>query len=58
MVKPDKRLDLGFEAKRITNRIKRYVTKARNEEELKIKVESLIQEVISKFFVTRKRSRK
>jgi hypothetical protein len=43
-------LDLGFDAKTITNRIKRYVTKASTEEDLKIKVESWIQEVISKFF--------
>jgi len=50
MVKPDKRLDLGLDAKRIGNRIKETAKKARNEEELKIKVEGLIQEVISKFF--------
>ncbi|MEA2065695.1 MAG: N-6 DNA methylase [Thermotogota bacterium] len=43
-------LDLGFDAKTITNRIKRYVKNAGNEEELKIKVESWIQEVIAKFF--------
>jgi len=46
----EKGLDLGFDAKTITNRIKRYVKKASNEEDLKIKVESWIQEVISKFF--------
>lgn len=51
MVKgPERGLDLGYDAKTITNRIKRYVKKARNEEDLKIKVESWIQEVISKFF--------
>ena len=51
MVKgPEGGLDLGYDAKTITNRIKRYVKKARNEEDLKIKVESWIQEVISKFF--------
>ena len=51
MVKgPERGLDLGFDAKRISKRIKEYAKKARNEEELKIKVEGLIQEVISKFF--------
>ena len=50
MVKPDKRLDLGFDAKRISKRIKETAKKARNEEELKIKVEGLIQELIAKFF--------
>jgi hypothetical protein len=50
MVKLDKRLDLGLDAKRIGKRIKEYAKKARNEEELKIKVESLIQEIITKFF--------
>ena len=51
MVKgPERGLDLGFDAKTITNRIKKYVTKASTEEDLKIKVESWIQEVISKFF--------
>ena len=39
MVKHDKRLDLGFDAKRIGKRIKENAKKARNEEELKIKVE-------------------
>ena len=48
--KPDKGLDLGFDAKRIGKRIKENAKKVRNEEELKIKVESLIQELISKFF--------
>ena len=55
MVKPDKRLDLGLDAKTITNRIKRYVKKASNEEDLKIKIESWIQEVISKFFESGKK---
>ena len=51
MVKgPERGLDLGFDAKRIGKRIKETARKARNEEELKIKVEGLIQEVISKFF--------
>jgi hypothetical protein len=50
MVKLDKGLDLGFDAKRIKNRIKEYAKKARNEEDLKIKVEGLIQELIAKFF--------
>ena len=50
MVKPDKRLDLGLDAKRIGKRIKENAKKARNEEELKIKVEGLIQEIIAKFF--------
>ena len=50
MVKLDKGLDLGFDAKRISRRIKEYAKKARNEEELKIKVEGLIQEIITKFF--------
>jgi len=50
MVKPDKRLDLGLDAKRIKGKIKEYARKASNEEELKIKVEGLIQEVIPKFF--------
>ncbi|MEA2052958.1 MAG: hypothetical protein U9O90_09095, partial [Euryarchaeota archaeon] len=50
MVKLDKGLDLGFDAKRIGKRIKESAKKARNEEELKIKVESLIQEIITKFF--------
>ena len=50
MVKPDKRLDLGFDAKRISKRIKETAKKARNEEELKIKVAALIQEIIAKFF--------
>jgi len=42
MVKLDKGLDLGFDAKKIGKRIKETAKKARNEEELKIKVESLI----------------
>ena len=46
----DWRLNLGFDAKRIGKRIKETAKKARNEEELKIKVEGLIQELISKFF--------
>jgi phage gpG-like protein len=46
----DKRVDLGFDAKRIGNRINEYAKKAHNEEDLKIKVEGLIQELISKFF--------
>ena len=46
----DWRLSLGFDAKRIGNRIKETARKARNEEELKIKVEGLIQELIAKFF--------
>ncbi|MCW3130699.1 MAG: hypothetical protein N2V75_11475 [Methanophagales archaeon] len=50
MGKPDKGLDLGFDAKRIGKRIKENAKKASNEEELKIKVESLIQEIITKFF--------
>ncbi|MCK4476214.1 MAG: N-6 DNA methylase [Methanophagales archaeon] len=50
MGKLDKRPDLELDAKRIAKRIKEYARKARNEEELKIKVESLIQGVISKFF--------
>ncbi|MBC8521693.1 MAG: hypothetical protein H8D26_06870, partial [Methanomicrobia archaeon] len=50
MRKLDKRLDLGFDAKRIGKRIKEYAKKAGNEEELKIKVEALIQEIITKFF--------
>ena len=51
MVKgPERGLDLGFDAKRISKRINEIAKKARNEEELKIKVEGLIQEVISKFF--------
>ncbi|MDI6810863.1 MAG: N-6 DNA methylase [archaeon] len=50
MIKPDKRLDLGLDAKRIGKRIKEYAKKARNEEELKIKVEGLIQDIIAKFF--------
>ena len=50
MGKLDKRLDLGFDAKRIGKRIKEYARKASNEEGLNIKVEGLIQEVISKFF--------
>jgi hypothetical protein len=51
MVKgPERGFDLGFDAKTITNRIKKYVTKASTEEDLKIKVESWIQEVIAKFF--------
>lgn len=45
MVKLDKGLDLGFDAKRISRRIKEYAKKARNEEELKIKVDGLIQEL-------------
>jgi translation initiation factor IF-2 len=50
MGKLDKGLDLGFDAKGIGKRIKETAKKARNEEELKIKVESLIQELIAKFF--------
>ena len=51
MVKgPERGLDLGLDAKRIGNRIKETAKKARNEEELKIKVEGLIQEIIAKFF--------
>ncbi|RZN40535.1 MAG: class I SAM-dependent DNA methyltransferase [Methanophagales archaeon ANME-1-THS] len=50
MEKPDKGLDLGLEAKRIKGKIKEYARKAGNEEELKIKVEGLIQEIIAKFF--------
>ena len=50
MVKLDKGLDLGLDAKRIGNKIKEYAKKARNEEELKMKVEGLIQEIIAKFF--------
>ncbi|RLG34257.1 hypothetical protein DRN97_02980 [Methanosarcinales archaeon] len=51
MVKgPERGLDLGYDAKTITNRIKKYVTKESTEEDLKIKVESWIQEVIPKFF--------
>ena len=56
MVKLDKGLDLGFDAKKIGKRIKETAKKARNEEELKIKVESLIQELIAKFFEPRKRA--
>ena len=50
MGKLDKRLDLGFDAKRIGKRIKETAKKVRNEEELKIKVKGLIQEIITKFF--------
>jgi len=50
MGKPDKRLDLGLNTKRIGNKIKEHARKASNEEDLKIKIEGLIQEVISKFF--------
>ena len=50
MEKPDKGLDLGLDAKRIKSKIKEYARKANNEEELKIKVEGLIQEIIAKFF--------
>ena len=50
MVKLDKGLDLGLDAKRIGKRIKETAKKARNEEELKIKVEGLIQKLIAKFF--------
>ncbi|MBE0516423.1 MAG: N-6 DNA methylase [Methanophagales archaeon] len=51
MVKdPGRGLDLGLEAKRLKNKIKEYARKAGNEEELKIKVEGLIQEIIAKFF--------
>jgi hypothetical protein len=46
----NKGLDLGFAAKRIGKRIKETAKKARNEEELKIKVEGLIQEIIASFF--------
>ena len=46
----EKGLDLGLDAKRIKDRVKEYARKASNEEELKIKVEGLIQEVIVKFF--------
>ena len=57
MVKLDKGLVLGFDAKRIGNKIKEYAKKARNEEELKIKVEGLIQEII-RSFLSPGRSRK
>jgi SAM-dependent methyltransferase len=50
MGNPDKGLDLGLEAKRLKNKINKYARKAGNEEELKIKVEGLIQEIIAKFF--------
>jgi len=50
VVKLDKGLVLGFDAKRIGNKIKEYAKKARNEEELKMKVEGLIQEIIATFF--------
>jgi len=50
MEKLDTRIDLGFNAKRIKNKILEAAKKARNEEELKIKVEGLIQELITKFF--------
>ena len=50
MVKLDKGLDLGLDAKRIKGKIKDYAKKASNEEDLKIKVESWIQEVNSNFF--------
>jgi phage gpG-like protein len=46
----EKGLDLGLDAKRIGNRIKETARKASNEEDLKIKVERLIQEIIAKFF--------
>ncbi len=50
MEKRNNRLDLGFDAKRIKNKIKEFARRAQNEEELKIKVEGLIQELITKFF--------
>ena len=46
----EKGLDLGLDAKRVKNKIKEYAKKASNEEELKIKVEGLIQELIAKLF--------
>ncbi len=46
----DRGLRLGLDAKTIKNRIKASARKAHNEEDLKIKVEGLIQEVIAKFF--------